>query len=243
MTGKAAPSRRRYTEVRNRIVGGIRADDIKRLAAALRVRPNLLQGWILDFPDFAEAMLDAEKERLRLKEESKGNPGRPTLYTEEMDEVARELVIAGHFQDHTLADALSAAFSIEPKIGGKTIYRWKQVHPSFAKAIEDGRKYYSIHAAENGLIRLAEGITVMETSVEPYTYRDKNGNVHVYEDRPIKRTTTRELPPNERACRTILTNKDPVNWPGEKQTIKHEGTINIADLLAARLGGKEAANG
>jgi len=126
-----------------------------------------------------------------------GKPnGRPTKYDSKIHPgIVRELAAAGMI-DETIAKVL--------EIGVRTFYDWKEGHPEFSQAVEEG-KNSPITVVEGALYRLCNG----------YTYEEDSG-VGIR----VKKTKH----PDVRAIQFYLKNVAPDKWRD-----KHEisGDLNI----------------
>ena len=108
-------------------------------------------------------------------------PGRPTKYIAEYDQVAGNLALAG-FSDIDISEALG--------IAEQTFYDWQNRHPSFKKAISDGKKI-AVGVVARSLFERAQGYTVKEKRVE----RDEVGR----DGKPIKNDKTFKAPSNPKS--------------------------------------------
>lgn len=90
----------------------------------------------------------------------KGNdfsPGRDTLYKPEYDEQARKLCLLLNATDKQLADF----FGVNPS----TIYEWKNKHPSFSKAVREGKDFADANVANSLYNRAVGGVTIKKERV------------------------------------------------------------------------------
>lgn len=128
-------------------------------------------------------------------------PGRPTKYIAEYDQVAGNLALAG-FSDIDISEALG--------IAEQTFYDWQNRHPSFKKAISDGKKI-AVGVVARSLFERAQGYTVKEKRVE----RDEVGNII----RTIE--TEKFIPPSDSSMAFFLKVKAPEIY-ADKAEVKHQ---------------------
>jgi hypothetical protein len=128
--------------------------------------------------------------------------GRPTLYREEICDMARRLALLG-LDDEEMADALN----IDPA----TMTEWKADHPAFYGAIQRGRTNADGRVAERAYHR-ALG------------YRAPAVKIMQHEGKPIIVPYTEHYPPDTTAAFKWLQNRQPAKWK-DRQEINHSGSI------------------
>jgi hypothetical protein len=95
---------------------------------------------------------------------------------------------------------------LDPPVSVATLSRWKNEHPEFREALNDGKAIVDARV-EDSLLQRAVGYTCTDTRLEAkadeYGKPQKGGRV-------IK--TTRQLPPDVAACIYWLKNRKPSKW-------------------------------
>ena len=138
------------------------------------------------------------------------NPrGRPTKYEERMDNEARIIM---QNLGATMLD-LAAIFAVNES----TVYEWQSVHPSFSKAIKEGREAYDNNLVERSLRDRAIGYSHPDTHISNY-----QGEI-------TETRITKHYPPDTAAAFIWLKNRDPKRWR-DKQEVEHTGVVGVAEM-------------
>lgn len=138
--------------------------------------------------------------------------GRPTEYTQEYVIQAEKLCRLG-MTDPEIAQF----FEVDPV----TIWRWKNAHPEFCKALERGKKSAD-DLVERSLWRRATG----------YSHNAVKIFMPAGATEPVYAEYVEHLPPETGAAKLWLTNRRPDIWR-DRQAVEHSGSINLG--LADRL--------
>lgn len=178
----------------------------KSLALALGITPTALKSWLEQQPDFAVTVATARAEFKRRKAEAPAKSGRKSLYTSDTDDAARIHAASGK-DDAAIAKALGVSVT--------TLRNWRQEHPSFHLAIQQGRDTWNVTAVEESLVKRAIGYEVEEESL---VEGGKYGNQLT--------TTRRHIPADTRAAQFVLTNRAPERWK-LRQEVEHTGAVGL----------------
>lgn len=122
--------------------------------------------------------------------------GRPTKYKEEFENQAFELCLLG-LSDEQLAGYFHVDLA--------TLNRWKQDHPNFCESIKAGKQDADAKVSK-ALYQSAIGYTHPETVFHVVSDGSNLGSSVVATE------TVKKYPPNERAARFWLTNRQRKNW-------------------------------
>lgn len=151
------------------------------------------------------------------KRSDKNKGGRPTGYTPQADEVAREiLALGGHDMD------VQAALGISQP----TYYRWKIDHPTFHAAVLAGKDFHAVEQVESALIKRAKGFNVKYKEME----YDEDGRLIEVKEK------VKVFAPDTAAAKAVLYNRAPERWK-DKQGDKSHGDTGVPEAL------KELAEG
>lgn len=140
------------------------------------------------------------------------NAGRPTDYKPEYPSQAERLVKLG-LTDSEIAEF----FEVDPV----TIYRWKDKHAQFCKALKRG-KAESDNLVEESLYKRATGFSRKAVKI----FMPAGALEPVYAE------YVEHFPPDPGAAKLWLTNRKPDEWR-DKQAVEHSGSLNLG--LADRL--------
>ena len=142
------------------------------------------------------------------KKESPKKMGTPTKYRKNYARMAYELCAETGLTDKKLA----AVFDVCEK----TINNWKHEHEKFLQSIQRGKDKFNCGKAENSLFKLVMGFHYIETTKEakPIVIKDtETGEEKISGDRLLVTKKVRKfIPPNDRALRFFLKNRDPARW-------------------------------
>jgi hypothetical protein len=131
-----------------------------------------------------------------------GNPGRPTSYRAEYDQIARKFfLMAKAGTDEDLADLLDTDVA--------TLRKWKKKFPSFSAAIKQGKHHSDLEVAESTYFKATGGSVIVKEIV----------NVPVW-DAAAKRVlkmpqvmeTTKYIEGDSRAQHLWLMNRQGKHW-------------------------------
>lgn len=137
--------------------------------------------------------------------------GRPTRYKAEFAEQAYKLCLLG------LTDAEMAQFF---GIQESTLNNWKKRHKPFMQSIEQGR----IPADMEVAVKLRE-------RAMGYTHPEEK--IFIHEGKVIRVQTQKHYPPDERALRLWLMNRQPGKW---RDRVQHEhGGIEDGDPIVVEV--------
>lgn len=138
------------------------------------------------------------------------NPrGAPTKYKPEYAEQARKYCLLTAATDEQLASFLG--------VSTKTIDNWKNRHPDFLQAVQEGKKIADANVAE-GFYRRAVGIEFTEVTREL-----------VGTELTVTKEVTKFIPPDAGAALNWLKNRQPQDWR-DKVEVAHSGKIDTNDL-------------
>lgn len=154
------------------------------------------------------------------KEQSKHAGGRPTEYNEKYHVPWVRMLARRGLTIDEIADELG--------VNRATVFRWKEKHPEFCDAINEGRETTDA-LVENALFRKALGGTYTETRM----IGTPTGNGGVAPSKVEK--ITREVAPDTAAAIFWLKNRQPDKWRDKREveTVLKEETI--ADELSESL--------
>jgi hypothetical protein len=130
--------------------------------------------------------------------------GRPTLYREEMCDMARRLALLG-LNDAEMAEAMNIDLA--------TLTEWKVVHPEFNGAIQRGRTNADAKVAERAYHR---ALGYRHPAVKIF--------MPAGADEPVYAPYVEHYPPDTTAAFKWLAKRQPRLWRDE-ETIRHTGTI------------------
>lgn len=152
-----------------------------------------------------------------------GRWGAEAIYKPEYDTIARQLCRGGA-TNAEVAEALST--------WSGTIQRWRNAHPSFRKAMDEGRAL-SNERVVRSLYRRAVG------------YEFETEKIGFYEGKAIHAKTKEHVPADIKAITLWLTNRMPQEWSVKREITGAGGTpliptsesdlLNAARLLAYRM--------
>jgi ABC-type transport system substrate-binding protein len=128
--------------------------------------------------------------------------GRPTMYKPEFDNQAFKLCLLGHTDEE-----LARYFEIEVS----TLNKWKLANPKFVESIKAGREDADAEVSQ-ALYKAAMGYSHTETVFHVVSDGNGLGSSIVATD------TVKQYPPNERALRFWLMNRQRAKWT-EKQEV------------------------
>lgn len=143
--------------------------------------------------------------------------GRPTKYSEEMVEKAKKLSLIGA-TDLEIADILG--------INPLTLYRWRNTHPEFCKALKTG-KDEADERVKRRLYDRALGYTTTEQNI--VKIRDEFGHEKI----EIV-TIEKHYPPDPTSLIFWLKNRQPNEWR-DKQSTEHLGADGKPVDLPTRI--------
>ncbi len=141
------------------------------------------------------------------KKESPKKMGTPTKYREEYARMANVLCAESGLTDKKLA----AVFDVCEA----TINNWKHKYPDFLESIQKGKDEFNCGKAEGSLFKLVMGFHYTETTKEakPIVIKNQDGTEEVVGDKLLVTKKVRKfIPPNDRALRFFLKNRDPARW-------------------------------
>lgn len=130
--------------------------------------------------------------------------GRPTLYREELCDLARRLALLGA-SDVEMAGALN--------IAPQNLAEWKARYPKFRAAIESGKLRADAEVAEK-LYHRAKG----------YSHKAVKIFMPAGANEPVYAPYTEHYPPDTQAASLWLRNRQPHLWR-DKREIEHQGTL------------------
>ena len=135
--------------------------------------------------------------------------GRPTKYSEEMNNKAEEYASQGLSNDQ-IANNLG--------IDRATLYEWQKEYSDFSDAIKRGKEKIDLEV-ENKMLELIRGFDYSETTQE--LKKNKKGEFEVV---TIKKTNKKSLP-NYKAMEFWLRNRQPQKWNNTEQTQEIQAPI------------------
>lgn len=148
---------------------------------------------------------------MKKKDKKKENPkkmGKPTKYRTEYARMAYVLCAESGLTDKKLA----AVFDVCEK----TINNWKHEHEKFLQSTQKGKDEFNCGKAEGSLFKLVMGFHYIETTKEakPIVIKDaETGEEKISGDKLLVTKKVRKfIPPNDRALRFFLKNRDPARW-------------------------------
>lgn len=143
------------------------------------------------------------------------NPvGRPTKYTLEHDDLAYKLALLG-CTDKEIAEAFG--------VTDTTVNNWKLSHPTFLESLCNGK-----------LIADAEVAKSLYERAKGYSHADVD--IRVIDGQIVQTPLTKHYPPDERAARLWLTNRQGKRWRDKTETgiTDKEGNDVLDPLEIAR---------
>jgi hypothetical protein len=133
--------------------------------------------------------------------------GTPTKYREEYVRMAYLLCAESGLTDKKLATVFDVCEA--------TINKWKHEYPDFLESIQRGKDKFNCEKAEYSLFKLVMGFHYTETTKEakPVIVKNEDGSITELNNKLVVTKKVRKLvPPNDRAVRFFLKNRDPKRW-------------------------------
>jgi hypothetical protein len=134
--------------------------------------------------------------------------GRPTAYKPEFAKQAQKLCKLGA-TDYELADFFG--------VNTVTIYRWRNTHEEFCKAVIVGKEELD-QRVERSLYNRAVG----------YTYEGEK--IFQFQGEIVRASTLEHIPPDAGAAMNWLKNRQPEKWR-DKQEHEHSGKIDLTPTI------------
>jgi hypothetical protein len=141
------------------------------------------------------------------KKEIPKKMGTPTKYRKNYARMAYVLCAESGLTDKKLAMVFDVC--------EKTINNWKLKHSDFLQSIQKGKDEFNCGKAEGSLFKLAMGFyhTVTTKEARPIVFKNRDGTEKIIGDKLLVTKKVRKfIPPNDRALRFFLKNRDPARW-------------------------------
>ena len=149
--------------------------------------------------------------------------GNPTLYTEELNEKAYLLALAGK-TDKQIAEYFSVA--------DRTLSYWKSEHPDFLQSIKKGKDEFDSGRVENALLQRALGYEIKETIQST----DENGKVR----RRGAKVITKQVLPDVGAICFWLKNRRYDRWKDKPDEVQDNNAAKaLSDAISYLRGEPE----
>jgi hypothetical protein len=169
------------------------------------------------------------------KTATKNGGGPPKLYEKRFDNMAYVACTAGIFTDAKLGKLFGVVKS--------TIALWKKEFPEFSDSIKKGKEEFDTDCVRTALFKISKGIKFTEITREakPVILIDKATGTReiVGSEMLVTKKVRKFIPPNDRAIRFWLKNRDPENWRDTQAvelTGKNGGPLKTQSFVAVPSG-------